>query len=257
MRLSRPFFRCHCAARSTRGVCTAVLLLLSGLAASAQQPISSSAHAEPVERPASKVSIAAAIAEASQRYGVPEHWLRAIMRIESRGAVHAKSGKGAMGLMQIMPATWTYLRMRHGFGSNPYDPRENVLAGAAYVREMHDRYGAPGFLAAYNAGPGRYEEFLATGRSLPTETQNYVAMLAPAIGAGGRNPLSSAFAKLVFWTRAPLFAGHFGGATAIDAAAPDRQRDRRPNARSVVDISAIVPRSDGLFPQGIRSEGVQ
>lgn len=257
MRLSRPLFCCHCAARSTRGVSTAVLLLLSGLTASAPQPIASFAHAEPVERPASKVSIAAAIAEASQRYGVPEHWLRAIMRIESRGVVHARSRKGAMGLMQIMPATWTYLRVRHGFGSNPYDLRENVLAGAAYVREMHDRYGAPGFLAAYNAGPGRYEEFLLNGRSLPTETQNYVEMLAPAIGADDGNPLGSALARLVSWTRAPLFAGHFDGATAIDSAATDRQRDRRPNARPVVDVSAIVPRSDGLFPQGMRPEGVQ
>lgn len=162
-----------------------------------------------------------------------------------------------MGLMQIMPETWAYLRARHGFGSNPYDPRESVLAGAAYVREMHDRYGAPGFLAAYNAGPGRYEEFLSNGRSLPVETRNYVEMLAPAIGADDSNPLGSALARLVSWTRAPLFAGHFGDTTSSNASATDHQLDRRPNARPLVDVSAIVPHSNGLFPQGIRPEGVQ
>ena len=59
--------------------------------------------------------------------------------------------------MQIMPQTWAELRARYGLGTDPYDPHDNILAGAAYIRELHDRYGAPGFLAAYNAGPGRYE----------------------------------------------------------------------------------------------------
>ena len=72
-----------------------------------------------------------------------------------------------MGLMQIMPRTWAELRARYGLGADPYDPHDNILAGAAYIRELHDRYGAPGFLAAYNAGPGRYERHLATGRPLP------------------------------------------------------------------------------------------
>lgn len=257
MRLHGLILRIRRAACPTRIGRTAALLLLSGLAANAVASAGEAAHAAAPQRPAPNASITAAIAEASQRYGVPEHWLRAIMRVESRGAVRAKSRKGAMGLMQIMPETWTYLRARHGFGSNPYDPRENVLAGAAYVREMHDRYGAPGFLAAYNAGPGRYEEFLSNGRSLPAETKNYVEMLAPAIGSDDSNPFGSALARLVAWTRAPLFAGHFGDATASNAVAADRLHDRRPTARPIVDVSAIVPRSDGLFPQGIRPEGLQ
>ena len=257
MRIHRLILHPRRAARPTRIGRAAVLLLLSGLAASINAPVIGTAHAAPAERPAPNASIAAAIAEASQRYGVPEHWLRAIMRVESRGAVHAKSRKGAMGLMQIMPETWAYLRARHGFGPNPYDPRENVLAGAAYVREMHDRYGAPGFLAAYNAGPGRYEELLSNGRALPAETRNYVEMLAPAIGAADRNPFGPALARLASWTRAPPFAGHSAHTPGSNATATDRQKGRRPNARSVVDISAIVPRSDGLFPQGVRPEGVQ
>jgi len=87
-----------------------------------------------------------------------------------------------MGLMQIMPKTYAGLRARHHLGPDAYNPRDNILAGAAYLREMLDRYGAPGFLAAYNAGPARYDEHLATGRPLPPETQVYVAMLSPMIG---------------------------------------------------------------------------
>jgi soluble lytic murein transglycosylase-like protein len=75
-----------------------------------------------------------------------------------------------MGLMQIMPLTWSELRARYDLGVDPYDPRDNILAGAAYLRELYQRFGTPGFLAAYNAGPTRYESHLATGRSLPDET---------------------------------------------------------------------------------------
>ena len=103
-------------------------------------------------------------------------------RAESAGDVRALSRSGAMGLMQIMPDTWAELRARYRFGSDPYEPRDNILAGAAYLREMHDRYGSPGFLAAYNAGPGRYAEYLASGRALPAETRAYVAALVPVLG---------------------------------------------------------------------------
>src|SRR3546814_10072998 len=73
-------------------------------------------------------------------------WIRAVMRVESRGDARAISPKGAIGLMQVMPATWTEMRTRYALGPDPYDPRDNILAGAAYLREMHDRYGSPGFL---------------------------------------------------------------------------------------------------------------
>jgi hypothetical protein len=124
---------------------------------------------------------AAFIAEASQRFGIPEHWIRAVLRVESAGDVRAISSAGAMGLMQVMPDTWAGLRRRHGLGRDPYDPRDNIFAGTAYLREMWDRYGnVAAMLAAYNAGPGRYDEHLATGRTLPAETRAYVATLAPA-----------------------------------------------------------------------------
>ena len=124
------------------------------------------------------------------------------MRVESANDVRAISRKGAMGLMQIMPATWADLRARHHLGSDPYDPRDNILAGVAYLRELHDRYGSPGFLAAYNAGPGRYEEYLS-GRPLPAETRAYVATLAPQIGGGAiTGPVAVAVADPLSWTRA-------------------------------------------------------
>src|SRR3546814_12959328 len=96
------------------------------------------------------------IEEAVRRFGIPAAWIRAVMRAESAGDVRAISSAGAMGLMRIMPGTWAELRVRHRLGRNPYDPRDNILAGAAYLRELSDRYGSPGFLAAYTAGPVRY-----------------------------------------------------------------------------------------------------
>jgi hypothetical protein len=48
-----------------------------------------------------------------------------------------------MGLMQIMPETWAILRAHSGLGANPYDPHDNIRACAAYLRELHDRYGTP------------------------------------------------------------------------------------------------------------------
>ena len=100
------------------------------------------AHAEPVATEQHNVAtaadpIAAVVAEASQRFGIPASWIRAVMQVESFGDVRALSPKGAMGLMQIMPETWAALRSRYGLGADPYDAHDNILAGAAYLRELH------------------------------------------------------------------------------------------------------------------------
>ena len=58
-------------------------------------------------------------------------------------------------------------------GLDPFDPHDNILAGTGYLKEMHDRFGSAGFLAAYHAGPTRYEQHLATGQRLPPETTAY------------------------------------------------------------------------------------
>lgn len=135
------------------------------------------AGAQPVADP-----YAAIITEASQRFDIPERWIRAVMRIESAGDPGATSRAGAIGLMQLMPPTWATMRARYRLGPDPYVPRDNIMAGTAYLREMYDRYGTPAFLAAYNAGPGRLDDHLRKGRPLPAETQRYLAVIGPALG---------------------------------------------------------------------------
>jgi hypothetical protein len=126
------------------------------------------------------------VREASQRFDVPDQWIRAVMRVESDGQEYQQgeliiSPKGAMGLMQVMPDTYEELRGRYALGDDPYDPHDNILAGAAYLREMYDIYGSPGFLAAYNAGPHRLDDYLSDAKPLPDETRRYVAMIGPAV----------------------------------------------------------------------------
>jgi D-alanyl-D-alanine carboxypeptidase len=123
------------------------------------------------------------IREAAARYRVPERWVRAVMQQESGGEQQATSPVGAMGLMQVMPTTYDELRVRHRLGDDPYDPHNSILAGTAYIREMYDRFGAPGFLAAYNAGPDRVDSYLAGRAVLPDETVNYLAAITPNLGA--------------------------------------------------------------------------
>lgn len=121
------------------------------------------------------------IRDASRRFDVPERWIREVMRQESGGRVGATSRVGAMGLMQVMPGTYRELRGRYGLGDDPYHPYDSIMAGTAYIREMYDLYGSPAFLAAYNAGPRRLEDYLWNSRGLPTETRNYVRKIGPNI----------------------------------------------------------------------------
>lgn len=231
-----------CLARSGARVWAVVSLLLvfapSDSAALAQ---SGSVLAQAVAQASNP--FATLVDEASKRFAIPVNWIGSVINVESAGDVHAKSPKGAMGLMQIMPATWAELRERYNLGNDPYDPRDNILAGTAYLRELLDRYGSPGVFAAYNAGPSRYEEHLAGG-SLPDETRAYVAKpanllaieLPPRWASGGQ---SSAAATL-FVTRSDLM----------------KTRDRLPalmpssvatTAISVHEVSRMVPGSGGVF----------
>jgi soluble lytic murein transglycosylase-like protein len=121
------------------------------------------------------------ITEASQRFGIPDAWIRAVMQAESAGRTDVngqpiRSKAGAMGLMQVMPGTWDEMRRHHELGPDPDDPRDNILAGTAYLRAMYDRFGYPGMFAAYNAGPARYLASLS-GARLPAETADYLAKL--------------------------------------------------------------------------------
>lgn len=165
------------------------------------------------------------IAEASQRFGIPAHWIRAVLRAESAGDVRAISTAGALGLMQLMPDTWAGLRARYRLGRDPYDPRDNILAGTAYLREMWDRYGnVVAMLAAYNAGPGRYDDHRATGRPLPAETRAYVAALLPLFGVAGATDEPEKRAEPPpDWREAPLFIMRASDIRTVAKASSDTQ----------------------------------
>lgn len=198
------------------------------------------------------VDIAAHVSEASQRFGIPEGWIYAVMRTESAGRIGAVSSAGAMGLMQLMPGTWARQRARFGLGADPFDPRDNIMAGTSYLREMYDSYGTTGMLAAYNAGPGRYEQLRDNGRPLPAETRAYVAKIAPMLQTGSAASIAASASPVQpvrpSWTQGQLFAvqgnaaGHASGSFA--AAAPP------------TSISASPALLNGLFApvSGSRSQ---
>ncbi|MBI5128871.1 MAG: lytic transglycosylase domain-containing protein [Rhodopseudomonas palustris] len=206
---------------------------------------------------ASKVeadSIAQFVADASKRFALSEPLIRAVMRVESAGDPRARSAKGAIGLMQIMPTTWTGLQARYGLGVDPYDPHDNIMAGAAYLRELHDRFGEPGFLSAYNAGPGRYEQHLATGRALPDETKAYVAAVMRSVDGvpTGGSPPTDVTSTLA--NASPLFVVRKATNITPKEATPDVRSGRSPHAQ-VADWSALIPRSDRLFVQRVDGRG--
>ena len=112
-----------------------------------------------------------------------------------------------MGLMQLMPGTWSEMRARYGLGNDPFDPHDNIFAGTAYLREMFDRYGYPGLFAAYQAGPGRLDAALAGLTPLPAATKTYLQSIVfgAEIGSNssGNRPstASKAASDSLFFTR--------------------------------------------------------
>jgi len=123
------------------------------------------------------------ITEASARFDVPADWIERVIRAESAGLTTLdgqpiRSKAGAIGLMQLMPATWTAMRLACHLGPDPGDPHDNIIAGAAFLRSMRERFGYPGLFAAYNAGPARYAAYLAGRSHLPSETIRYLGGVA-------------------------------------------------------------------------------
>ncbi len=214
-----------------------VLLLPALLAACASQPAyraasdyARSSHYYPPPGPASD-PWGPYIREAATRFGVPQQWVRAVMHQESGGHAFQDghpivSSAGAMGLMQVMPATYGVLRDQYDLGEDPYDPHNSILAGTAYIRQMYDRYGAPGFLAAYNAGPQRLDNYLAGNSSLPNETVNYLAAITPHLGS--ERPMSGPLAAYADASQPvadrPAALPGVGGRVRLAAAAPRRRR---------------------------------
>jgi len=134
------------------------------------------------------------IKEASKRFGIAEDWINAVMRMESGGHTRSadgtpiKSRAGAMGLMQLMPETYRDMQHEYGLGQDPYDPHDNVIAGAAYLHTLYQKFGFPKMFAAYNAGPATVDANSAGVRDLPDETRNYVRGIANILGTKARDP---------------------------------------------------------------------
>jgi hypothetical protein len=233
----RSFNRSRWSRRLASTICAAVLLV-GGLARAADMEASATSK------------IGGYVEEASSRFGIPASWIEAVMRIESGGKALAVSPKGAIGLMQIMPQTWKDLRQRYLLGSDPFDPHDNVAAGAAYLRDLFDLYGSPGFLEAYNAGPGRYEDHLAKGRPLPTKTTVYIAKVAASLGDGISNSAKIIRAVVHPWTEAPLFSVQFSSASAAPERSPSQSLGRSEANFPVEASLALQPRAAGLFVTG-------
>ena len=120
--------------------------------------------------------------------------------------------------MQLMPPTWTTMRDALALGADPFDPHDNIVAGACYLRMMYDRFGYPGLFGAYNAGPGRYRDWLAGQRALPRETIGYVARMAPESSTVSAAP--GALAAIARSTAAPAPVTLSPSSTGLFAIAP-------------------------------------
>ena len=116
------------------------------------------------------------IAAMSEAHGVDPLLVRALIQVESNYKPSARSRKGAMGLMQLMPATARIYNVR-----NPFDPRANIEAGVKHLRSLIDRFGIELALAAYNAGEGAVAKF----NDVPPyrETRNYVTRILSIAGS--------------------------------------------------------------------------
>ena len=131
------------------------------------------------------------VAEASQRVGISEAWIKAVMHVETGGRTvlagdhPITSHAGAMGLMQLMRGTYSEMRARYGLGRDPFNPHDNVIAAAGYLKWLYQRYGFPNMFAAYNGGPGKLQDHLQKGAPLPDETVNYLASVTHILGAEG------------------------------------------------------------------------
>jgi soluble lytic murein transglycosylase-like protein len=190
------------------------------------------------------------IAEASNRFGVPQSWIRAVMQIESGGRTTLEenqpitSSAGARGLMQIMPSTYDDMRQQHRLGSDPYDPRDNILAGAAYLRWLREKYPYPTLFAAYNDGPGNLEERLMRGDLLPTETRDYVGDVTLTLKTGG---------AIMHWKKA-RFTRPNGSPVWISGAAGGTVRAALPGEYASGTQSVITV---GRAKQGVRESVAQ
>jgi soluble lytic murein transglycosylase-like protein len=173
------------------------------------------------------------ILEASKAFKISPQWIRAVMRQESGGRTMLAEAKpiisdaGAMGIMQIMPGTYREMAAQYHLGADPFDPHDNIFAGAAYLKWLKFKYGYPAMFAAYNDGPGNIEDHLHRGRPLPKETRGYIASIAKSL----KDAAVSASLTKVTLTQPD------GSKIAVDA-------------HDVKAVHAAIP---GLYAEGVQS----
>jgi Transglycosylase SLT domain len=179
------------------------------------------------------------ILEAAKRFDVPVAWIRAVMQAESGGRtmlgenLPMTSDQGAMGLMQLMPETYDEMRRQYRLGADPYDPHDNIVAGAAYLHWLRGKYGYPQMFAAYNDGPGHLDQRLAQGGLLPLETQNYVSTITGRLD--GTHPTGRGNLKLTRPDGTPVWIDG-GAVVSVRAAFPG---EYAPGIQAVVTIGRV------------------
>lgn len=211
--------------------CIGVLALLAAVCSATAQPVSS----------AVTNACALHVAEATARSGLSADIVLHVMMAESGGNARIVSPKGAMGCMQIMPATWIYLTSRYKLGTDPFDARRNMIGGAMYLAELVARFGMPGALAAYNAGPGRYERYAAGTATLPAETIAYTVR----IGASARPRVART--TMARWREASLFLVRSTQASPSIAQSPAVAEEGRGNRLTLFPLAPLV-RDDAADP---------
>ena len=204
------------------------------------------------------------ITEASRRFQIPKAWIRAVMRQESGGRTMRGEGKpivsraGAIGPMQVLPGTYVEMAVQHKLGDNPFEPRDNIMAGTAYLSWLHRKYGYPAMFAGYNAGPGRLENHLK-GARLPAETRAYVGSIAKTLkaplGKGDLHPVKPKLVRLTQPDGVPVKIDP-NQVTSIRAAVPGEYdwtvktvlilgKHKQQGIREAVEIAAAAIRATG------------
>jgi soluble lytic murein transglycosylase-like protein len=150
-------------------------------------PYAQDATAETTEEPVPVVAIRGLVEKtdydpiiesAATRHDVDARIVKAVIQVESAFRPRARSSKGAMGLMQLMPKTAREYQAR-----NPYDPASNIEAGTKYLKRLLNEFELPLALAAYNAGEGAVRRF--GGIPPYAETQAYVTKILGLLGRAG------------------------------------------------------------------------
>lgn len=185
---------------------------------------------------------------ASKKIDIPSSWIGAVISVESNWTPRAVSFAGAVGLMQLMPKTYDDMHRQYGLGRDSFETHDNIMAGMAYLKQMHGKFGREGFLAAHNAGPGLYQKHLSGHRSLPRETRSYVAKLEAIFdGKMPKNRRENPSHDVAIWASSPLFAGGEFGDEKPSSQVADSHKTVSEYTMSDDVISALMPRSSGLF----------